>query len=86
MDELIMALTRRGRGARMPLHHPALTAAGQLWCHNRAEGLLPLTTRHLSTLPRLAVLSSPDRGPAAATKQLSQPAAAYLSYVGARRC
>lgn len=41
MDELIMALTRRGRGAWMPLHHPALTAAGQLWCHNRAEGLCP---------------------------------------------
>lgn len=30
MDELITALMRKGRGTRMPLHHPALTAAGQL--------------------------------------------------------
>lgn len=29
MDELITALMRRGRGRRTPLHHPALTAAGQ---------------------------------------------------------
>lgn len=39
MDELITALTRRGRGAGLPLHHPALTAAGQPRCHNQAERL-----------------------------------------------
>lgn len=27
MDALITALTRKGRGTRTPLHHPALTAA-----------------------------------------------------------
>lgn len=39
MDELITALTRRGRGTRMPLHHPDLTAAGQPWSHNQAGRL-----------------------------------------------
>lgn len=60
MDELITVLTSRGRRAAVPLHHPALTAAGQLQCRDRTRGrgvggvtgALPLTTRHLSSLPR----------------------------------
>lgn len=68
MDELITALTRRGRGTRMPLHHPALTAAGQPRCHNQVVRLRfqQLGAFQPLFIHSLVVLSTQDQGLAAA--------------------
>lgn len=55
MDELITALMRRGRGARGPLHHPALTAAGQRQSRKQTEGLQQ--PFNLGSLPLLSALA-----------------------------
>lgn len=62
MDELITALMRRGRGRMMPLHHPALTAAGQRRSREQTGRL-----QQPFNLRSLPLLSALDRGPAAAT-------------------
>lgn len=61
MDELITALMRRGRGTRMPFHHPALTAAGQRQSRKQTGRLQQ--PFNLGSLPLLSAL---DQGPAAA--------------------
>lgn len=72
MDELITALMRRGRGTRMPLHHPALTEAGQPQSCNQTGRLQP--PFNLSSLPFLSAL---HQGPAARpSQQLSRLGAA----------
>lgn len=60
MDELITALMRRGRGTRVALRHPALTAAGPRQNRKQTERLQPF---NLGPLP---LWSAPARGSAAA--------------------
>lgn len=82
MDELITALTRRGRGTRMPLHHPALTAAGQPRCHNQAGRDCDSDSSVPFNLSALTFLSTQDQGPAAASEQLSRLFAVSKSLKG----